>query len=386
MRQTSGQSAAWQQLIAHLTGELHQGECEWPEVLRLARWHAVAPLLASRYADSTDVLLDTRAELLQIARKTAEHNLHLTSELLQILHAFDTAGLQALAYKGPALAYAAYGDLAKRGFGDLDLLLRPQDISRARQALEAQGFVPWAEFANLTPAQEQTYLRSGYHYQYCQLDGSVPVELHWNVAPRSFVIELPVERLFARAVRVSMGRAQAPAPSHEDHLVLLCIHGAKHMWDRVGLIVDVGELVRANQAIDWDYLLRFAAQLHARRMVLLGLTLANQVWSVDLPSEITEAARQDGAVAKLAERVMARLPLCHDSDEYRMEAHRFYFDVRERASDKLRYVARLMFEPSLNDARALGSSPRAAKAGGWLRPLRVAGVAARHSLGAMFRR
>jgi len=42
------------------------------------------------------------------------------------------------------------------------------------------------------------------------------------------------------------------ALSVEDELVLICIHGAKHFWERLMWIADVAALISAQTAINWS--------------------------------------------------------------------------------------------------------------------------------------
>jgi hypothetical protein len=356
-----------------------------PEVTAMAEWHSVLPLLYSRRR-GTDASASFMETIRPSLRLTAQKGMLLSSELVKITAAFEAAGVPVLAFKGPVLALTAYGDLAKRDFEDLDLVLRPEDLARARSLLEQNGWKPWQAFTQLSAAEERVYLQTGYHFQYSRPDGSVPVELHWNIAPHAFGIVLPMEQLFRRAVTVRIGAGGIPAPSAEDHLVLLCIHAARHMWDRLGLIVDVAQLLRAHPKFDFDQALRFASELHASRMVLLGLNLAHDVFGTSLPARVIAGINEDSPVGRLAAQVISNLPRCRSTEDFPVMAHRFYFAVRERTRDKVRYGYRLAFEPSLNDAKLLGKSGAAARAGGWLRPFRVAGAVMRHSMAGVFRR
>ena len=63
-------------------------------------------------------------------------------------------------------------------------------------------------------------------------------------------------------------------------MVLLCIHGTKHEWRRIGWIADIAELLRANPRIAWDDVLAFAAEAGVSRMVRLGVLLATDAGAV----------------------------------------------------------------------------------------------------------
>src|SRR5690348_17955937 len=65
------------------------------------------------------------------------------------------------------------------------------------------------------------------------------IEFHTEVTFRYHPRPLPVERLFEQKARVTIDAHEIPALSPEEELLLISIHGAKHLWDRLGYIADV---------------------------------------------------------------------------------------------------------------------------------------------------
>jgi hypothetical protein len=52
----------------------------------------------------------------------------------------------------------------------------------------------------------------------------------------------------------------------EDLLLILCAHGAKHLWMALGWICDVAELLRVHRDMNWPDILEEArSRLSARR-------------------------------------------------------------------------------------------------------------------------
>ena len=66
----------------------------------------------------------------------------MTRELTRISALLENNGVCVIPWKGPILAAAAYGDVALRQFGDLDILVREQDAMRAKDLLLASGYRP----------------------------------------------------------------------------------------------------------------------------------------------------------------------------------------------------------------------------------------------------
>ena len=187
------------------------------------------------------------AEIMQILmehhRNQIFSTLGMTGELFRLLELFAANDIPALIVKGPALAMQAYGDPTMRSYGDLDFLVRQRNIRRATESLQAAGFqatVPLSAIdAGKIPGQ----------YLFCKTDTKLIVELHNDFTLRYFPRPLPIEEFFGRQIRVCLDGREAPTLSVEDQLVLICIHGAKHLWERLIWIADVAALVTRQTGI-----------------------------------------------------------------------------------------------------------------------------------------
>jgi hypothetical protein len=88
-------------------------------------------------------------------------------------------------------------------FSDLDFLISSADFERAKEALAEIGYRPAAD---LTPAVERLWLRTGYERSFDGAAGKNLVELQWALLPHFYAVDLPVEDLLARAgARLSAG-------------------------------------------------------------------------------------------------------------------------------------------------------------------------------------
>src|SRR5215467_473684 len=67
-------------------------------------------------------------------------NQALFNELARLLEAFADAQVDAIPFKGPVLAFQAYGDFGLRTFRDLDFLVRDADLGRAISILRNLGY------------------------------------------------------------------------------------------------------------------------------------------------------------------------------------------------------------------------------------------------------
>jgi hypothetical protein len=60
------------------------------------------------------------------------------------------------------------------------------------------------------------------------------VEIHTRITPRDFFFPIRLEDLWPRLQSVSLCGQEVTALGGEDLLLVLCAHGAKEMWRRLG--------------------------------------------------------------------------------------------------------------------------------------------------------
>ena len=105
---------------------------DWHRAIRMASVQTVMPLVY-RYLTSEleGVLPAAAADMLRGAFfGNSVRNRALACELVRLMALLKAGGVEPLALKGPALAMAAYGDVAMRQFTDLDLLVRKHEAGR----------------------------------------------------------------------------------------------------------------------------------------------------------------------------------------------------------------------------------------------------------------
>src|SRR5258707_2827258 len=115
---------------------------DWPRLLLLAEAHGVLGQLAAFLNDrnAPAVPAEIRQRFVELHRAQNFQTLRLTAELFRLLELFNARGISLLVIKGPALAARAYGDPSMRSYGDLDLLVRQQDIRGATELMIGSGY------------------------------------------------------------------------------------------------------------------------------------------------------------------------------------------------------------------------------------------------------
>jgi hypothetical protein len=233
-------------------------------------------------------------------------------------------------YKGPVLAVAVYGNLALRQFGDLDILIRPQDAGQAQKLLCTQGYRWWdGRPHTLLPRLRKVS-------ELVSADGRVLVELHWAITSSTFFFPLNPAHLWARLETVSLLDTPVRTLAPEDLLLILCVHGAKHHWGRLGWICDVAALLRTYGRMNWGRLVQHAEQVGSRRMLFLGIFLAHTLLGTTLPNALRPHLQADPLVSSLAAQVGAEFFAAAPGPRSAVERPLFYLRLRERLRDRVR--------------------------------------------------
>ncbi|HUP83130.1 MAG TPA: nucleotidyltransferase family protein [Candidatus Limnocylindria bacterium] len=321
---------------------------DWIDFLRLAQPHGILPIAWTAlrpYTDSMDAA--AAADLRQAYEANARHNLTMLGELHALTTALAAQGIRALSWKGAVLAQRAYGDIAARQFFDLDLLVPRNQIAAAQSVADSLGFRPEKRMAD---HEQEAYVDHQGELELVRPSDGLWVELHSAVVPTYYGRAQPSDEWWPRAVEVRFGRLRIAALDPIDELQALCIHGSKHRWDRLAWILDIAMLGRGLDDAQWSDAIAAATRHGTLRMLRLGLLLAADLCAAPIPAEVLGAARRDRAALKLARTVEAAL---FDPSPSRFDGLVFHAQMRERASDRLRYLASVTFTPSGADWESL---------------------------------
>jgi len=368
------------EITARIRGLIQEG-IDWEYLIRTAHVHGMAPLLYWHLdaAHSESVPENVLSYLRDHFHANSLRNLSLTGELLRILRVFKAHGADVVPYKGPALAASVYGNLALREFIDLDVMVHRRDVAKAKELLVSLGYRPkhW-----LTRAQEAALLESQLEYVFVRDDEESVVELRWDITEH-YSVPLGAVGLWGRLEQIPLGDVIIPILSPEDTLLVLCAHGSKHLWERLGWICDIAELIRSHQEMRWEQVIARASAMGGERMVLLGLFLASHLLGAALPEEVVRRAQDDPAVKKLAGQVTEQLfGEANGLTGFFGGAyfHPLHLKMKERLPDKFRYCVRAATTQTAEDWELLTLPNFLFPFYYVLRPLRLAGKYGRRLL------
>jgi hypothetical protein len=306
---------------------------EWGTILDQVSAHGLTFWLWELPELPASVQERVRQECLNLTAR----NLALAGELSKLLRTFRDQRIPCLPLRGLALAERLYGSVPPRPMGDIDLLVRKEDLQRVQALFEALGF---------SEMDRRPGFASAFSYTlkfFVERSFMVIVEPHWSIAYPPFTDRLDMEVVWSRCVPARVVGEQTLSLGREDLLVHLCLHlthrdDAPFLW-----LFELDRYLRQeSDAMRWELVLSVSREVGVERFVGHALNEVVTKFEAPVPADVLDAlGRQDPACARpLAER----LALTSTVDG--VESLAQFFALRGLRA-KMRYTRALLFpEPA----------------------------------------
>jgi hypothetical protein len=229
-----------------------------------------------------------RLEALHV--QSAQRAITQAAQLFRLLDRFAAEGITALSVKGPVWAERLYGDVTLRHWVDLDVVVPFADAAVAAGLLLSEGFVsdspyPWRV---LQPTGQEGEL------QFRTRRNDASVDLHWQLGVGQSRGALSGETLVAHAVPVEILGRPVLTTSPADTFLLTCLHGTRHRWDSIELLLGLVVQIRRLAAEEWPALMEAAEEAGCRRRVTIAVAHACDVFDLSVPALVSDALESDG--------------------------------------------------------------------------------------------
>jgi hypothetical protein len=276
---------------------------DWKRFRRLVKRHKVAPLVylnLSQYAAAY-----APEKLLRKLKAKYERNQYwsgvLLAEFERLKETCAAHNVPIWLLKGPSLSQELFGQNGLRDTGDLDILVPSGQIELAQHLVESLGYHPELPVRPLQPRQWRAFKILNHHSAYLHPEKQIEIELHWSFANAYLMPTSALEAIQSRARTITEGDFNIPVLGLEDSLMGLLIHGAKHQWATLKLVVDIDAFVRRSLPVDWDSLIRTMADLKLQRILAQGFGLAARVLGTPLPPAVQQVLDSEPETQRLVE-------------------------------------------------------------------------------------
>jgi hypothetical protein len=266
--------------------------------------------------------------LTQLRRRTqavALLNRLLAQEIAALCEAMAIRGVPVIPIKGATLAASIYGDVALRDFNDMDLLVPERAIADAQAVLLASG----SESKDCSSTPGETEQEDGPYHVFIKRRMLFRVDLQWAITEKYFMFQLDRPEFWKHRVPLVVANKTVQGLAPEDLLIVLCVHGSKHVWEELKWVCDVAELLRSHQHLDWERIYSNASEWRCRRLVSMGLSLAHRLLDVPLPGAVLARFSADSEVQLLSHRMPPTLLADRHAGAHQSEAVIFYFSLKD---------------------------------------------------------
>jgi hypothetical protein len=315
---------------------------DWTVLVQTALDHGVSGLMCRNLLKSNSKLIPE-----EILKASGDHLAHQTEinqkhadQLAMILDHLDQSKINAIPFKGPTLAMAAYGDIALRSFGDLDFLIKLPDVQHCLDVLRDTGYShDW----DLTPRQWQEFVN--YAGEDILFGPGLPIEPHWAFAPSTLALKLDYQKIWQRSKSVKFNNRQILSLSTEDELIVLCIHGCKEEWVKLKWVADIAGFIQLHPDLNWEQVFDLASKQGVARIVRLGLLLVKHLLDFAYEKNIGKWMAQDLFAEQWSRQIADDFFTVDKSDLDIWKPGYFHWHMREKLSDRLRYYWRTISQP-----------------------------------------
>ncbi len=327
---------------------------DWETIInrsaRLGVTSLVYRQLKERFRDDTPAA--ALKQLKQFHFYNTARSMILSKTLLSILDTFQSHGIFAVPFKGPVLSSYLYGSDDLRSFNDLDIFVFSKDIPAAKKLLLKAGY----QTVHSIPKKLEDFFYSVDHaLDFFHPTTKINLDLQWKLFRIYTTSSLTLEKLSQGIKIIPFFEKKIHSLGDEDLLLFLCAHGAKHHWERLEFVTSITALLEKAH-IDWPYVLDLASSAGCKRIVLMGVHLASELFGSSLKNEIIVEIQKDKAIRVLTRQVLDfyRFDKCLKPEfTQNIDLSKFQIDVRDRIKDKLLFAFRAVTIPSYKDFKII---------------------------------
>ncbi|MGV3711085.1 MAG: nucleotidyltransferase domain-containing protein [Gemmatimonas sp.] len=211
----------------------------------------------------------------------------------EVLSALTAADIPFVMLRGGALAATVYPDPAVRHCHDIALLVRDEDVNRARDTVLQTGrtTIPW----NPADGGPAVILRD---------ETTLPIELHTRLLNTPYY-RLSWDDVWLRCTKVKIGCTETRVLCAEDALIHVCAHASysEARWS-MRWVADAWHLIRQGN-VRWDQVLARANSARVELPLFVALEYLKRALDANVPDSVLQELGMAAANARPVARDIA---------------------------------------------------------------------------------
>lgn len=314
----------------------------------MAYSHGVFPVVYNTLKDFKNIIplnivLNMKLNFMDIVKR----NMLLTSELIKILDLLEKNNIKVIAFKGPSLSQLAYGDITLRQYVDLDILVDSKDLYNSAMILKS---IDIKSDTSLDFLKNKKLIEVGSDFSLFS-NNNVHLELHWNLF-RKLLNQKSSNFVSINNLEVDINSKTIRTLNYDYLLIYLCVHGSKHLWERIEWIVDIDKLMKIGK-FDWEFIINTSKELKVYNMFLLGISLSDELFKSHIPNEIKEHYNKNRKLIDLKFKIMNLINsnFMHEEKEEKIMVLKFKYIMQmfDSKIEPLKYILSVIFKPTHYD-------------------------------------
>ncbi len=309
----------------------------WPEVISASQNEGLSFLLyRSAIKKNIVIPFPIKQSLKQGYIYNWGRNIRILEELAALLRAF---GRLVIVLKGAALLSSVYEDFGLRMLGDVDILVKPEDVPRIDNILSQLGYQ--------SDHKQDAYYVTNYlnSLVYAKNGSPLLLHLHWhlinNALPNYIYAEkINMDKLWKEAIPLKIRESDALCLAPHHQLLHLSEHAMKHSYHTLIHVWDIHQVIN-HEKLDWERVCTESGEFQLEGPLFYSLWLSKEYFGTCVPQRILAflSPRHKGAGEKIFSRLLRqgkrREKLCW----------LFYFSRISTWQKKIKFVFRTLFPP-----------------------------------------
>lgn len=268
---------------------------------------------------------------------TGVNQLRHINQVEKIIKKFNEENIRVIVLKGLVIR-EFYKNPELRTMCDADILVREEDLDKARKVLTSLGYL-----------ESEEYDEHGAHIVF-EHTNHLPIEVHWTLINDDYFNGSKEfeKSIWDNAMKVKIGETEALSLGWDDLVLHLCIHMAVHIVHRgfgVRQLVDLVILVENKRdEINWNEFRRKAIECKVNKFVIIIFNVCKELFNMEIPSEVNKGYEvEKNFLNKFIDEIIESGVYGHGD-----LAHDFGNDISNSEESNLKNFLSLLF-PSLED-------------------------------------
>ena len=261
----------------------------WPELLRVSQNEGLSILLyKGMIKKGINMPLSFRQSLKQEYINNWGRNVRIFEELAALLSMLE---IPVIVLKGTSLLSSVYDGLGFRVLGDVDVLVKPEDVSKIDKVLSQSGY--------RSDQEKRSYPVTNYlnSLVYGKNGSLLLLHVHWhlvnNALPNYIYAEkINMDKLWKEANPLKIRHADALCLAPQHQLLHLSEHAMKHSYNTLIHVWDIRQVINHwKEKLDWERVCRESGEFQLRIPLYYSLWLCKEYFGTCVPQEVFASLR-----------------------------------------------------------------------------------------------